>query len=76
MAASRVMGTGVPQWSSDEAANLRRAKVPTVSLIYSSTLSVKAETVGIQPRMPWSSVAATKEIRQPRITLIALMKLT
>ena len=31
MAASRVMGTGVPQWSSDEAANPRRAKVPTVS---------------------------------------------
>jgi len=31
MAASRVMGTGEPQWSSDEAANPRRAKVPTVN---------------------------------------------
>ena len=30
MAASRVMGTGEPQWPSDEATNARRAKVPTV----------------------------------------------
>ena len=34
MAASRVMGTGVPQWSSEEAANPRRAKVPTVSRLW------------------------------------------
>jgi hypothetical protein len=31
MAASRVMGGGEPQWSSDEAANPRRAKLPTVN---------------------------------------------
>jgi len=31
MAASRAMGTGVPQWSSEEAANPRRAKVLTES---------------------------------------------
>ena len=29
MAASQVMGTGVPQWPSDDAANPRRVKVPT-----------------------------------------------
>ena len=34
MAASRVMGTGVPQWSSEEAANPRRAKVPTVNRLW------------------------------------------